>query len=381
MIQASDFIDRIGAHGYDFFAAGPCASFTPLVDTVIDAPGLDYLAVANEGDAVAAAAGHALAGRRAVALMSDTGLGNAVSPLAALTWAFGLPMLLVVSWQGADGDEPQPALLGRITPDLLDRLEVAWERLPEDAGDLEAVLTRAEAHMAETGRPYALIAGGRTFTPAEAGQAQAPSQSRGAITFRPAPRRTPRVTRRDALRRLVERTDETTDVIITGSDHAGRDLHALADRPNHLYLPDAAARPSMLGLGLALARPDLTVIVIEGDGGALTYMGAMATLGAYGSSNLCQLLLDNGCYESAGGQATVSAGLSFAAIAAATGYRTTYEGHDINLVDRVLEGSSRGPAFSHLHIVADSETGALPRPPLAPSDLRARFMRHIGAPG
>ena len=39
MIQASDFIDRIGAHGYDFFAAGPCASFTPLVDTVIDAPG------------------------------------------------------------------------------------------------------------------------------------------------------------------------------------------------------------------------------------------------------------------------------------------------------------------------------------------------------
>ena len=76
MIQASDFIDRIGAHGYDFFAAGPCASFTPLVDTVIDAPGLDYLAVANEGDAVAAAAGHALAGRRAVALMSDAGLGK-----------------------------------------------------------------------------------------------------------------------------------------------------------------------------------------------------------------------------------------------------------------------------------------------------------------
>ena len=143
-------------------------------------------------------------------------------------------MLLVVSWQGADGDEPQPALLGRITPDLLDRLEIAWERLPEDAGDLEAVLTRAEAHMAETGRPYALIAGGRTFTPAEAGAARV----RAAAPSRPAaPRRTPRVTRRDALRRLVERTDETTDVIITGSDHAGRDL-----RPGGSAQPSLSAR-------------------------------------------------------------------------------------------------------------------------------------------
>jgi phosphonopyruvate decarboxylase len=63
-----------------------------------------------------------------------------------------------------------------------------------------------------------------------------------------------------------------------------------------------------LALGLALARPDLRVVALDGDGAALMRMGAFATVGAYGPPNLRHLLLDNGAHDSTGGQATVSAG-------------------------------------------------------------------------
>ena len=383
MIQASDFIKKVRALGYSFYAGVPCSFLTPFINTVIDDAELTYISAANEGDAVAAAAGQALAGRRAVAMMQNSGLGNAVSPLTSLTWVFRLPILLIVTWRGAPdvGDEPQHELMGRISTDMLDTMEIAWEIFPEEADAIDAALARAEAHMNETGRPYCLVMKKNTVAPAELADRSAPSQSRGAITFRPAPRKAahvPGVSRREVLTHLVAHSDERDSVIIASTGYAGRELFAVADRPNHLYMVGSMGCAPMLGLGLALARSDLKVIVVDGDGAALMRLGSMATLAAYGPTNLAHLLLDNGMHESTGGQATVSAGLSFASIAAACGYRATYEGYELTLVDDVLAGSSQGPAFSHLHIDPGVDKAGLPRPDKGPADVRARFMTHIG---
>src|SRR6202012_2263206 len=78
-------------------------------------------------------------------------------------------------------------------------------------------------------------------------------------------------------------------------------------------------------LGLALARPDLKVVALDGDGAALMRMGVFATLGAYGPANLTHVLLDNGAHDSTGGQATVSSQVSFAGVAAAGGYASAGE--------------------------------------------------------
>ncbi|MES1924630.1 phosphonopyruvate decarboxylase [Salinisphaera sp. T31B1] len=384
MIQANDFIDRAAARGYDFYAGVPCSLLTPFINTVIDDARLTYISAANEGDAVAAAAGRALAGRPAVAMMQNSGLGNAVSPLTSLNWVFRLPILLIVTWRGEPeiGDEPQHELMGRITPELLEAMEIDWEVFPDNAQAIDDVLARADRHMQATGRPYALVMRKNTVAPAPLVDRSSPSQSRGAITFRPAParsRRLPGVSRRQALERLVESTDVGHDVLIASTGYAGRELYAVADRPNHLYMVGSMGCAPLLGLGLALARPDLRVIVIDGDGAALMRLGGMATLAAYGPTNLAHLLLDNGMHESTGGQATVAAGLSFASIAAACGYRTTYEGHDLSLIDDLLAGSSQGPAFSHLHIEPGIDAASLPRPAHGPTEVRTRFMAHIGA--
>jgi phosphonopyruvate decarboxylase len=127
----------------------------------------------------------------------------------------------------------------------------------------------------------------------------------------------------------------------------------------------------------------LHVIALDGDGAALMRMGAFATLGAYGRSNLTHLLLDNGAHDSTGGQATVSPHVSFAGVAAACGYASAVEGDDLSLVDSLLgqppgAQPTEGPRFARLTIRPGTPDG-LPRPTISPADVKARLMRHLGA--
>ncbi len=97
--------------------------------------------------------------------------------------------------------------------------------------------------------------------------------------------------------------------MLASTGFCGRELYAIDDRENQLYLVGSMGCVTPMALGLALSRPDLRVIALDGDGAALMRMGVFATLGAYGPSNLIHLLLDNGAHESTGGQATVRARL------------------------------------------------------------------------
>ncbi len=137
MIDARTFVEAARARGFGWYAGVPCSYLTPFINYVLQDSSLRYVSMANEGDAVALIAGVALGGTtagahgRGIAMMQNSGLGNAVSPLTSLTWTFRLPQLLIVTWRGQPGvaDEPQHALMGPITPTLLETMEIPWERI------------------------------------------------------------------------------------------------------------------------------------------------------------------------------------------------------------------------------------------------------------
>ena len=378
MIEAAQFVDAARERGFDRYAGVPCSYLTPFIDHVLQDETLHYVSAANEGDAVALIAGVALGGRRGVAMMQNSGLGNAVSPLTSLTWTFRLPQLLIVTWRGQPGvpDEPQHALMGPITPGLLDTMEIPWALFPTDAGDIGPALDSASAHMDRTGRPYALLMQKGSVAPGALASASA--TTRRATT----PVRVddgPMPSRRDALTRVIAHTPPDTTVVVASTGFCGRELYALDDRPNQLYMVGSMGCVTPFALGLALARPDLRVVAVDGDGAALMRMGAFATVGAYGASNLHHLLLDNGVHESTGGQATVSSGVSFAAIAAACGYGLAIEGEGLAVVDALFgREAPPGPRFATLRI-APGTAADLPRPTKTPVDVKERLMRHLGA--
>jgi phosphonopyruvate decarboxylase len=134
-----------------------------------------------------------------------------------------------------------------------------------------------------------------------------------------------------------------------------------------------------LALGLALARPDIRVIAIDGDGAALMRMGAFATVGAYGPPNLWHLLLDNGVHDSTGGQATVSPQVSFAEVAAACSYSSSMETDDLTQITAWLNlPPADGARFARL-LIRTGTPNDLPRPTITPVDVKLRLMRHFSA--
>jgi phosphonopyruvate decarboxylase len=389
VIEARHFVEAARERGFEWYAGVPCSYLTPFINYVLQDSSLHYVSMANEGDAVALVAGVALAGvpggghRRGIAMMQNSGLGNAVSPLTSLTWTFRLPQLLIVTWRGQPGvpDEPQHALMGPITPTMLDTMEIRWELFPTEAAQIGPALDRAIAHMDSTGRPYALVMqkGSVATDPLRPGaDAIRTRSSRATAVVGSLQGASPeRVSRQEALREVVARTPPDSSAVLASTGFCGRELYAVDDRPNHLYMVGSMGCVVPLALGLALARPDLRVVALDGDGAALMRMGAFATVGAYGPANLWHLLLDNGAHDSTGGQATVSPNVSFAEVAAACGYASSLETDALGRISEWLLGAPLdGPRFARLRIRTGTPAD-LPRPSVTPVDVKTRLMQHF----
>jgi phosphonopyruvate decarboxylase len=387
MLEARDFVEAARARGFQWYAGVPCSYLTPFINYVLQDSSLRYVSMANEGDAVALVAGVTLGGDghggpgRGIAMMQNSGLGNAVSPLTSLTWTFGLPQLLIVTWRGQPGvpDEPQHALMGPITPSMLDTMQIAWELFPTEVAQLPAVLERALQHMDATGRPYALLMQKGSVATTQLHAASPLTVAQGPAT-RVVVRRSPiaaaeRPSREAALREIVADTAAGKTVLLASTGFCGRELYAIADRANHLYMVGSMGCVTPLALGLALARPDLKVIALDGDGAALMRLGAFATVGASAPRNFWHLLLDNSAHESTGGQATVSATVAFADVAAACGYRSCL---DTDAVEQLAPwlNLADGPHFARL-LTRTGTPKDLPRPQVTPVQVRERFMQHI----
>lgn len=110
-------------------------------------------------------------------------------------------------------------------------------------------------------------------------------------------------------------------LVIAGLGAPAYDLFAAGDRDENFYLWGAMGGAAAMGLGLALAQPNRSVIVLTGDGEQLMGLGALATIGAQRPRNLTVVVLDNGRYGETGMQEShTSLGTSLAAVALACGF-------------------------------------------------------------
>ena len=92
-------------------------------------------------------------------ICQNSGLGNTVNPLTSLNYIFKIPTMLIVTHRGAPGikDEPQHALMGQITGELLSLMKIPWETFPTEKQAVAGALQRADESMTQHGLPYAFI--------------------------------------------------------------------------------------------------------------------------------------------------------------------------------------------------------------------------------
>lgn len=128
--------------------------------------------------------------------------------------------------------------------------------------------------------------------------------------------------RLDAVQAIYPELERSVVVTIMGAVAA--ELQSLGHRPNFFYLQHAMGLASSLGLGIALSRPTLRVVVLDGDGSVLMNLGGLTTLARYRPPNLIHVVFDNESLLSVGGFPTAtSTGSDLAAIAAGAGVPRT----------------------------------------------------------
>ena len=378
MIPAPRILDEFRTAGFGLVTGVPCSYLTPLIDTVIADPDTDYVGATNEGDALALAAGSELAGRRSVVMFQNSGLGNAINPLTSLTWSFRIPALILTTWRGQPGgapDEPQHEVMGEITGGLLDLARVPWEPFPTEEAELAAALGRARAHMDLNKTPYGLIMEKGTVEPG-AGRTESPLRPLPPPGGEAAPDPWPALEADAVLREAFEATE--ADAVITTTGFTGRALYAVGDRENQLYMVGSMGCASSLALGLALTRPDLRVVCLDGDGALLMRMGALATLGYERPKNLVHVLLDNGVHDSTGAQATVSRSVDPVGVARACGYPRVERLVGAGSLHAALAAPTDELTFLHVRTEPRADR-KLSRPTITPPEVAERLRGWIAA--
>jgi len=188
----------------------------------------------------------------------------------------------------------------------------------------------------------------------------------------------PRLDRRAAMRLLLENRGDL--LLVTGLGSTTYDAAAVGDDDRNFYLWGAMGAAAMVGLGLAIARPERRVLVVTGDGDMLMGLGSLATIGVERPPNLAIVAFDNGRYAETGMQPShTDRGVSLCGVARACGLEAVYDIADetglkefavrLHSVDRTL--------FARVAIRADEQMRVLPS-----RDgvfLKNRFRRALGA--
>ena len=151
-------------------------------------------------------------------------------------------------------------------------------------------------------------------------------------------------------------------------------LHAAGGRPLNFYLWAAMGMASSVGLGLAIARPDRRVVVLDGDGAALMNLGGMVTVGRRRPPNLVWVILENGVFLETGAQPIASVeNADLVALGLGAGIASATRCADADALNAALDRAWTGPG-PHLIVARVDPDSPDERPRRDPFRIKNRFM-------
>ena len=165
----------------------------------------------------------------------------------------------------------------------------------------------------------------------------------------------------------------TDELVVACNGFPSREVYAQRDRPENFYMIGSMGLASAIGLGLALARPQRKVVVLDGDGNVLMALGTLATVGALKPKNFVHIVFDNEAYGSTGNQPTISRAVRLEQMAKAAGYRNVERVRELD--DAVYEAKTMlkedGPSF--LLVKVSESADAVGRVEIEPTAMTERF--------
>ena len=366
-----DGLQRLGAERFYGVPDSQLSAFCDLLYTKYGV-GKEHIVAANEGGAVGLAAGHYLAtGRPAVVYMQNSGIGNAVNPVASLLHdaVYDIPCIFVIGWRGEPGikDEPQHVFQGMATLPMLDLLEIRYYVLgPEtNTNDLDALITTAKAYIHE-GKSIAFVIRKGTLKLQE--QVAYPSMNT--------------LSREEAIRVIVQNSGDT-DIFVCTTGKASRELFEIRESLKQGHKRDfltvgSMGHASMIALGIAMEKPERLVWCIDGDGAMVMQLGNALIAARQKCSNLIHIVLNNGAHETVGGMPVARGTTDFGIIAKALGYKRCQYAEDERGLIRCIEEAKANQVCTFIEVkVALGARANLGRPTTSPKENKTELMDYI----
>lgn len=361
-----DFLEE-----FEFFAGIPDSQLKALCDWLYNRYGVSkqHIIAANEGNAVALAAGYHLAtGKTPVVYLQNSGLGNIVNPAASLLneKVYGIPCLFIVGWRGEPGlhDEPQHIFQGEITLNLLENLNIPAFVIDKTttSEQLNSELDTFRKLFAQGKQAALVICKGAL----EYGEK---------ITYS----NDFKFTREEAIRHVLNAAGDNPVISTTGK--ASRELFELrTDHKRDFLTVGSMGHSSSIALGIALSRPELKVWCIDGDGALLMHMGAMGVIGAFKPPNLIHVVINNSAHESVGGMPTAVGQMELPEIAKGCGYPYAARVETAEELDKALEAVKTRNELCLIEVrCAIGSRANLGRPTAAASENKKLFMEYLAS--
>ena len=372
-MQPSELFDFLWQHGIRSFSGVPDSllkDFCAYVTDHVDAN--RHTITANEGNAIALAAGYHLAtGETGCVYMQNSGLGNCVNPLLSLMDrdVYHLPVLLLIGWRGEPGrkDEPQHVKQGRVSDALLDAMGIRHFLLPADFGEALPVLTKMLDCLRKEGCPVACIIRKGTFE-------KYVLKNRVANNYS--------LTREEALETLLQSL-APSDIVVSTTGQISREVYEIRARAGRDHSQDfltvgSMGHASSIALGIALEKRERSVFCLDGDGAFLMHMGATVVNAFKHLPNFRHVVLNNEAHDSVGGQPTAIRGASIVQLALAAGYEKAYSAASKDELRSILPVflSAKGTVLLEIRVRCGARAD-LGRPAEKPVENKTIFMEHV----
>lgn len=332
-----------------------------------------HIIAVNEGAAISLAIGHYLATNSpALVYMQNSGLGNAMNPLISLAdpGVYAVPMILLVGWRGEllingmqSSDEPQHMTQGKITQQQLETLKIPYSIADENTNIMECIKLASLRAIRES-RPIAILVRKGSF----AGDS---------VELPPHASTLP--TRKQAIAAIANSLPPSVPIISsTGMISRELDDFRATEGLGHerdFLVVGGMGHAASVATGIALAKPNIPVVCLEGDGSMLMHLGTLTESGQ--RPNLIHVVLNNGCHDSVGGQPTAAARLDLIDIAKSCGYASTVQLRQIDEYHNFLSAALECRASSFFEVLCRRDSGKVQSRPKYLLERKKDFMRHL----
>lgn len=166
------------------------------------------------------------------------------------------------------------------------------------------------------------------------------------------------------------------DLLVSALGFISRDLYSMTSslRERCFYCMGSMGSVTPLALGISLAQPEARVFALEGDGSLLMNLGALVTLRRYGSRRIRLILVDNGCYESTGGQPSQPGDFALENVCRAVGLPTQVAEQPEQVFSFVHSLDGESPQILVMKVTL---TPPSPRIAEEPAEISSRFGQHL----